>query len=304
MPSSNSHTPGHDDLLMFDDPGALRPVDQAPATLDRTILGIPDENDEYTRGLIFSFDPSTGQPSTSEESEDPIHASTHEPSISSNNTGSTIVYTPQSGSDVPAGSHSHVVSPKSVRSSDSGSSQGKADRPSPPSISGCATFGTSTASASPGFAMEGVIWPAAEALPSQAGDMNLDQDDINFLQGEMQKTEQVVIQRKGTRLTRRPKSGGTRHDPIGSKASINREKKKLMRQIGVCLPCMVNHEQVSRCLICSFQRLIRSHSKCDPDPGPKCPKCIASKIQKTPCVRPHLSEAMIYRKGNKFRKDI
>ena len=253
MLSSNSHTFGHDDLLIFDDPGALRPVHQAPTTLDRTILGIPDENDEYTRGLIFSFDPSTGQPSTqstSEESEDPFDV-THEPSISSNHTGSHIVYTPQSGSDFPVGLHSQVVSPKSIGTSDSGSCQGKADRPSPPSTSACATFGTSTAPASPGSAMEGEIMPTAEPIPLSPVDLTLGEDDFHFLRSEMQRTERVVSQRKRTRLTKRPKSGGTRHDPMGPRVSINREKSKLMRQIGVCLPCLVNHEPVSRCLICS-----------------------------------------------------
>ena len=267
MPPSNQHTTtsGHADLLLnLDDPSPFRPVDQEPATLDRTILGIPNENDEYTRGLTFLFDLSTGQPSvhsTSEESEDPIETSRYEPSISSNNTGSRIVYTPQSGSDLPADLHSQVVSPRSVGSSDGGSCHGKADRPPPSPISACATFGTSTASASAPSTMEGESLPAAESFtstdlsPVANSNINLDQDDINFLTGIMPKTKQEEgSQRTGTRTTRTSKLPGPRHDPIGPRVSpktgMDRaqmiEKAKMMRRIGVCLPCLVNHEPVSR----------------------------------------------------------
>ena len=273
MPFSKQDTSGHGDLLILDDPAPLRPVDQEPATLDRTILGIPNEDDEYTRGLNFFIDPSTGQPSVhsaSEESEDPTYPSAYEPSISSSNTGSRIVYTPQSGSDVPAGLQTQVVSPKSVGSSDGGSCHGKADRSSPPSVSACATFGSITAPASPASAMEGESQPAAATFPPMnlsstvnlldpnhlgPSNLSLDQDDINFLQGEMQKTtEEEVSQRKGMRMTRTPKSAGTRHDPMGLRVSTKTkmdkaqliEKVKMMRRIGVCLPCLVNHEPVSR----------------------------------------------------------
>ena len=272
MPFSKQDTSGHGDLLILDDPVPLRPVDQEPATLDRTILGIPNEDDEYTRGLSFFIDPSTGQPSVhsaSEESEDPTYPSAYEPSISSNNTGSRIVYTPQSGSDVPAGLHTQVVSPKSVGSSDGGSCHGKADRSSPPSVSACATSGTITAPASPASGMEGDSLPVAESFtptnlsssinlldPNHFGsDMSYNQDDFKFLEGIMPKTAQEEgSQRKGTRTTRTPKLPGPRHDPIGprvpTKTKMDKaqliEKVKMMRRLGVCLPCLVNHEPVSR----------------------------------------------------------
>ena len=260
MPSSNQHTSGHSDLLFFDGPGALRPVDQEPTTVDRGIFGIPNEDDEYTRGLTFIYDPSTGQPSapsTSEESEDLINTSPHKFSISSDNTGSRIVYTPQSGSDDPTDLHSQVVSPKSVGSSDSGSCQDKANRPPPHSVSARATSGTITAPASPANLTPISMSLAFNSLPSDdpgPSNLNLDQDDFKFLEDEIQKTkEEEVSQRKGPRMTRTPKSAGSRHDPMGPRGSTRTgmdkaqliEKTKLMRRLGVCLPCLVNHEPVS-----------------------------------------------------------
>ena len=255
--------------MNLDEPGALRPDDQEPATLDRTILGIPNEDDEYTRGLTFFIDPSTGQPSapsTSEESEDPVPVSPYEPSVSSDNTGSRIVYTPQSDSDVPVDLHSQVVSPKSARSSDSGSCQGKADRSPLPSVSACAAAGTVTAPASPTSAMEGDFQLAAASstptnlsvtvnllAPNDLGP--LDRDDIEFLENEMNRSlEEQASQRRGMRMTRTQRSGRTRHDPIGPRGTTRTgtdraqliEKTKMMRRLGVCLPCLVNHEPVSR----------------------------------------------------------
>ena len=274
MPFSNQHPSGYGDLLSLDDTGPLSAVDEEPATLDRTILGIPNDHDEYNRGLTFFFDPSTGQPSVQSKSEEPkcpVETSQYEPSMSSNQTGSRIVYTPQSDSDVPAALHSQVVSPQPVRSSDCGSSDGgschgTADRPHPPSGSACATFGTNTTSGSTASTMEGELLPGADSIsptnlslafslpleysgPSEK--MSLDQDDFNFLGCIMSNTNQEeVSQRKGTRMTRTPKSTGTRHDPIGQRVSnktgMDREKAKMMRRIGVCLPCLVNHEPVSR----------------------------------------------------------
>ena len=267
MPSSNQQPSGYGDLLSLDDTGALRAVDEEPATLDRTILGIPNDHDEYNRGLTFFFDPSTGQPSvhsTSEEPEDPVKNSPYESSMSSNHTGSRIVYTPQSGSDVPAGLHSQVVSPQPARSSDCGSSHGgschgTADRPQPPSVSACATFGTNTTSASTASTMESFsptnLSPLDNLLvPEYSGSfetMSLDQDDFKYLECIMPKPyQEEASQKKGTRTTRTPKSAGTRPDPMGirlsNKTGMDRAKAKMMRRIGVCLPCLVNHEPVSR----------------------------------------------------------
>ena len=272
MSFSNQHTPGYGDLVILDGPGTLRPVNQESATLDRTILGIPSENDEYTRCLTF-YNPSTAQPSvhlTTEEFEDPIKTAPYEPSISSDNTGSRIVYTPQSGSDVPAGLHSQILSPRSVGSfeggsSDGGSCHGKAERPHSPSVSACATFGTSSTPASLASAMDGNLMLAAESFAqtdlSPAVNLpfrehsNFNQDDFNYLGLIMKKEEEEKMsQRKGTRKTRRPRSAGTRHDPMGPRVSTRTgmdraqsiEKTKMMRQLGVCLPCLVNHEPVSR----------------------------------------------------------
>ena len=248
--------------MSLEEPGALMPGDQEPGTLDRTILGIPNEDDEYTRGLIFFYDPSTGQPSapsTSEESEDPVNASPYEPSVSSDNTGSRIVYTPQSDSYVPVDLHSQDVSPISVRSSESASCQGKADRSPLPSESDCATTGSATAPASPTSVMEVDSQPAAASSTtmdlSLTVNMSLDQNDIEFLEDVMKKSmEEKETQRKGLRMTRTQKSGRARHNPIGLRGSTKTdtekaqliEKTKMMRQIGVCLPCLVNHEPVSR----------------------------------------------------------
>lgn len=266
MPYSTLRTSRHGDSLTLDDPDPLSPSDQESATLDidRTIFGIPNENDEFTRGLNFFFDPSTGQPSihsTSEESEDLVETSPYEPSMSSNNTGSHIIYTPQSGSDGPAELHSRVVSPRSVGSSDGGSCHGTTDHPHPPSVSACATFGTSTASASPlsASAMDvdslSVAESSTQTNMSPAVNLTFSEhygpDDINYLQGLML---EEGSQKKGPRTTRTPKSTATRHDPMGPRASTKTgmdraqiiEKAKMMRRLGVCLPCLVNHEPVSR----------------------------------------------------------
>ena len=274
MPYSDQRTSGNGDFLTLDDPDPLtyndqeQEQEQEPATHDRTILGIPNENDEFTRGLNFLFDPSTGQPSIhsmSEESEDHIvQTSPYEPSMSSTNTGSHIVYTPQSGSDVPAELHSPVVSPQSVGSSESGSCHGTADYPHPPSVSACATLGTSTASASPPSTVDEDSFSAAESSTqtnmSRAVNLTVSehfgQEDYNYLR-DLMTEEADVPQRKGTRMTRTPKPAGTRHDPMGPRVSTRTgmdraqiiEKAKMMRRLGVCLPCLVNHEPVSRRLI-------------------------------------------------------
>ena len=278
MPFSHQHTPWYYDPQRASDPGTLGQLNQMPSNVNRTILGIPADDDEYTRGLIF-FDPSIGQSSTlsrSEESEDPRETPPYEPSQSSNNTSSRKVYTPQSDSDNSAGFIHRALSSQSGGSADGESGLSQAEHPHPPSVSVCATFGTSDAASSPKSFVERDDQPTAENFsattmsspvnlwfsgypgPSEhtsnirAG-FNLEQDDIDYLENMMSQDTRYdsVHQRRGSRTTRTPKAAGPRLDPMGLRAStksrIDRaqiEKVKMMRRIGVCLPCLVNHEPV------------------------------------------------------------
>ena len=155
---------------------SARTPERVTPKFDRSIIGIPSENDEYTRGLTF-FDPFTGVPSvhlTSEGSEDlsesladvpsrlsnnpgiilspertqsslyPCESPPYEPSRSSNNSSSRKVFTPQSASDFSGGLHPRLTSPKSVISSDSESSN-RVSNVLHTSVSACASAGDSEA---------------------------------------------------------------------------------------------------------------------------------------------------------------
>ena len=314
MPPSNQQSPAHKELLGPANPVALRPHDRVSFDFDRSIIGIPAENDEFNRGLKFYFDPSTGQPSvhsTSEESEVLGETPPYEPSRSSDNTTSCKINTPQSVSDIPGGLQPQAVELTSVEFSDGESSECGADHPYPPSVSAGASVGAIEAAPSPETlqeatnlltagsstvtAMSPTFGPSVdtpsdplEDTSGPRGVINIDQNDVGFLERimraplsaqmdlvhalfgqsiapphpESQSSEakhlevpQRTLRHTRTVAVRKPKSPRARLDPMGPRPT-NRDttdkaktEKAKMRLIGVCLPCLVNHERV-----CSFQK--------------------------------------------------
>ena len=314
MPFSKQQTPVNPDPPNPADFQTLRPLNAVSSDFDRSILGIPAEDDEFTRGLIFSFDPSTGLPSvssTSQESEDPVEGSRYEPSRSSNNTSSlnvfTPIFTPQSVSDASSGLHPRSAPSQSGGSSDCGSSVHEADDIQSLSVSIKVTAGTSEAACSPKpiqtlthlpmagvqppSTMSPVVHPSSAehfVIPEDVSDprmvIDIGPNDIRYLaqiirredpsrpgylaqaldpmdlmddqispqpesaegskQGEIHETI-----RKHTKAVSKRKKRVTqpKHHPKGRRPSDKdaNENVKLMRQIGVCLPCLVNHEHVS-----------------------------------------------------------
>ena len=210
---------------------------------DRSILGIPSEDDEFTRGLIFSFDPTTGQPSvasTSQGSEGLGERLSGEASRSSHKTSSPKVFTPQSVSDATSSLHPQIASPRSVESFDRGSPRRELHCPHTLSVSACASAGTSSAAASPVSSQTPTHLPAVDSygattmLPSvnsfvnepwgNHGSMLDPRTIIDCNEDDFAKLEDILNQEDPSRAAER----GT-----------------LMRQLGVCLPCLVNHERVS-----------------------------------------------------------
>lgn len=314
MPSSNQQTPASPELLGPTVSSTLRPLDGVSSNFDRSRLGIPAEDDEFTRGLTFFFDPSTGQssvPSPSQEFVDPDEASPYGPSPASTGTSSRKVFTPQSVSDDLHGLHPRMDSSKSVGITDSGSSDEGVDHPHPPLICARASTGMSHAALSP-LAIQTPIHLPPEGshtvttmslapnlpIPEPFGPLedtsnprriiNLDPNDLACLEEIMslegpsrrgnpagaldpmdlmndqisrsvappnsesvqrsKKEDGEVQQRIGTKrgamVIRTPKVSRPPPDPTGRRASTKDAKAK-MRDIGSCLPCLVNHEQVS-----------------------------------------------------------
>ena len=291
------------------------PVDAAPSDFDRSILGIPAEDDEFSRGLIFSFDPSTGLPSvpsTSEESEDPDGNHTYELSHPSNNTSSVKIFTPQSVSDASSGLHPRSASAQSVGSSDGGSSVNEADELQSLPISLKVAVGASEAASSTKVTQTPTYLPMigvqststkSLAVTSSSSDhsgklesMNDPRVIINIGPNDIEYLEKILRQEDPSRLgipaqaldpmdlvddsigpsttsLQRELANGSKYGKIhtsagshtgaGSKGKgrvsqashklkcrrpsdqYDKEHLKLMRQIGVCLPCLVNHEHVS-----------------------------------------------------------
>ena len=323
MPIPTQLSPAHNHLLKSANPSSLTPLDPVSSNFDRSILGIPAENDEYTRGLTFFFDPSTGQPSvtsTSEESEDPGVTPPYDPSRSSNDTSSRKVNTPQSPSDTPGSLHPQAVSSKSAGSSDGESSDPGAGRLRPRSMSAHTSAETSEAATSPkstdipknmptsgnlttmspivDLSTPGPFGPA-EDMSNPRAMIELDQNDFDYLGKVMNQQDssrqgdwtrlpapmdlvdaqidqsisplqsdlargsgpcyEEIPQRTGPYTTtvavRTPKSSRPRLNPMGPQVSTRDatekaksiEMAKLMRGIGVWLPCLVNHEPVSTC---------------------------------------------------------
>ena len=311
MPPSNQQSPAHKELLSPANPVALKPHDRVSSDFDRSRLGIPAENDEFNRGLIFFFDPSTGQPSvhsTSEDSEVPGETPPYEPSRSSDHSSSCKINTPQSVSDIPGGLQHRAVASTSVGLSDGESSECGADHPYSPSVSARAFVGAIEAPPSPETiqeatslltagsstvtAMSPTLGPSLAEASDPLGDMSgaqaiihINQNDVGFLEKimsaplsdqmdllhnltgqsiapphtESQSSEarhvevhQVTLRHTTRVAGRKPKSPRPRLDPMGPRVTTRDttdkaklEKARLMRQIGVCLPCLVNHEKVS-----------------------------------------------------------
>lgn len=314
MSFSHQHTIVHNDRLSPPNRSTFSPLDQVPSSIDRSILGIPAEDDEFTRGLTFFIDPSTGQPSvcsTSEESKDTIMTPSYEPSPSSNNTSSGNVNTPQSASDASGGLQPWVASPRSVGSSGGESFDSGANQPHPRSVSVRSSFDAIEAEPSPrSFRKPGspsieenptaTMQSPAVGLPdSELSDLvrgmrdpqkiiELEPNDIMFVEELIRmehKNPSMALEgpqneqsfglshpnlaqgpksnyegtprRRGTDTTaivvRTPRASRPRPNPMEPRVltkdtkdkAKSIEKVKLMRKIGVCLPCLVNHEPVS-----------------------------------------------------------
>ena len=319
MPFSKQQIPVNPDPPEPDDSSTLRPLNAVSSEFDRSIIGIPAEDDEFTRGLIFSFDPSTGLPSvssTSQESEHEVEGSPYEPSRSSNNTSSlnilTPMFTPQSVSEASSGLHPRSAPSQSGGSSDGGSSVHDANDIQSLSVSLQVTAGTSEAACSPNLnptltnlpvacvqppsTMSPVVHPSSSEYFDIVEDVNdprmvidIDPNDIEFLaeiirrggpsrpgysaqaldlmdltdaqisqtttspqphlaEGSKQReTHESIGRRTRVVSNRNERVSQPNHHPRGRRASNKDETEnvKLMRQIGVCLPCLVNHEHVS-----------------------------------------------------------
>ena len=318
MPFSYQQIPTMSNFLSETEYSLLQPPDAVPPMLNRCFIGIPAENDEYTRGLNFFFDPSTGQPSVhsaSEESENQIESPAYQHSQSSNNTSSHIVLTPKSTSDSSDEPRPRTMSHGSGRSSESGLYDRDAMSQHCPSVSARASAGTSEAAhslAAYSPALSQVLVHMPTMAQSPAATMSPDTDlsmsnpfdpiedmkdprdiidigpsDVEYLQairisgtpsgighqaqmfnpmhlvnaqingsmvphhpvsaqvlratsnGAGQKTD--IHQRQ---MAIRSKRGSRpRNTGVSNKAAM--EKSKKMRQLGSCLPCLVNHEPVS-----------------------------------------------------------
>ena len=322
MSFSNQQTPAHPDLQKHVSSSTFRSLDAVPLKFDRSILGIPAEDNDFTRGLRLPFVLSTGQrsvPSTSQEFEDPVETSPYEPSQSSNNNSSHKILTPQSVSDASDGLHPRVSSSRSVASSDGASPVHEADGSHIWSISVQASADTSDAASSaiiiqtPTHLSTAGIYTATTMSPTVDSpypisfgpleDMDdpkaiidIDGTDVKWLEEKMglenptqlgspaqasdpmdldnQVSQPIapspseIAQGSKEKHRRVPQSTGaqtravaknkrrasrSKPNPTGPPASTqdatekpkSSERVRMMRKIGVCLPCLVNHEQVS-----------------------------------------------------------
>ena len=311
MPFSNQQIPAMSNLLDETESSILQPPEAVFPALNRCFLGIPAESDEFSRGLVFLFDPSTGQPSVHsprEESMDRGGSPAYQHSQSSNNTSSHKIFTPQSTSGSSDGQHPRVVSPRSSRSSESETHNRDAIRQRRPSVSARASAGASEAVLSPTLSQASVHMPMTAESPAATMSPDLDlsmpepfdpiedmkdpRDIINMGPSDFQDLEEIMRIPSGLghrtqmlyemplvnahtndsmalhhsqlihglkptsreasqrteyhqkKLAIRSKRASRSRDPRGMTKDA-REKSKVIRQIGSCLPCLVNHEQVS-----------------------------------------------------------
>lgn len=319
MPFSNPQTLANPDLTDFSTPTTL---DGVSSGLDRTILGIPRDDDEYTRGMNAFFNPSSGQPSvhsTSEEYEGLKNTPPYEPSHSSNSSGSYHMLTPESVCETSVGIHPRAVPLRFVESFQGQQCDDDAHRSNLSFASARATAGTNITTRSPvtvhtpthmsmeGFCSANAMLPAVDSLvfrfanpPEDMNDpqsiiridsndiMNLEEimsHDLSFqvdtvvpesdlldavddqtsqstappqsdtIQGSKRKHEEVdrKVERRKRPAAKLPHCiPRLQHDTTEAQgtfgdATDKAARTKLMRKLGVCLPCLVNHEPVSIC---------------------------------------------------------
>ena len=313
MSFSNQQIPAMSNVLDETESSILQPSVAVFPALNRRFLGIPAESDDFSRGLIFLFDPSTGQPSVHSPREGSVDGGgspAYQHSQSSNNTSSHKVFTPQSTSGSTDGPHPRVVSPRSGRSSESESHDRDAIRQQRPSVSARASAGASEAVLSPALSQASVHMPmTAESPPATMSpdvdlsmsepfdpieDMKDPRDIINIGPSEVQDLEEIMqsgilggLGHRAQMLYEMPLANAQINDSMAlhhsqlvqglqptSREAVQRteyhrrrlairskrasrsresrgmtkdarEKAREIRRIGSCLPCLVNHEQVS-----------------------------------------------------------
>lgn len=280
---------------------------------ERSLIGIPPADpDEHDRGLIFSYDPWTGQPSQTSASEGSeveyaVPEDSFEASTSDYSTSLPQVMTPQSNLDVP-----RMDDPQSRLNGSSLSSASRLDVPYTPSASRPASVGSHGVQSSSillqahsrSWTSDGrtppPLSPAAEITSSDLIDplvgindprntIILNQDDIDFLQplmaqeghGQPHNSDDGVsaLHDRGQnrrhdspysrklaekRKTKKKESRNSKFDPSAlvirprndprsqivkkerrALTENERERARLLREIGVCLRCLWNHEPVS-----------------------------------------------------------
>ena len=297
MSFSNQQTRAHSNLTNPAYSTTFTSLDRVSSTFDRSILGILNDNDEFNRPLALVTDRPTGQSSVQSMSEDSGAQSecpAYDPSLSSNNTNSQKVFTPQSVSDASGSLHPRIASSRSGGSSDGGYSDCSVANGHSPSLFTHASAGASQAAPSPissqtpiELPLAGICTPSAmslaldepffgpfdpfERMTDAQPILELNEDDLRFLKERMDadKSSRVgipaqlsdrmnvlLVQRpRGdsfnlpTRTQRVPRSKAKqRRQQVSSRNAVEKAKatehSRLIRQIGSCLPCLVNHEQV------------------------------------------------------------
>ena len=291
-------------------------LDRMTSNFDRSILGIPNEHDEFSRDLTLSTDGNIGRPSLpamSEESGAACESPPYDPSQSSNNTSSQIVFTPQSISDTSGGPHLQITPSRSGGSPGAGlSDQGSYGEQSP-SLSARASAGAAQAAPSPTpsqtpthLCLAGVSTPTmtslssdermsdlfglSEPITASRTPITLNVDDLRYLEEEMARSQVENLARPSSQMDAQvdqrapPLSevthaseashgngpqrrrdnrsnlvirtrGALRSRPTRTRQQLVErsavekakaiEHARLMREIGSCLPCLVNHEHVS-----------------------------------------------------------
>lgn len=288
MPYSGHQTPAKKDPPNPADLSFSRPAGPASSDFDRSILGIPAEDDAFSRALISSFDSSTrlpSVPSKSQESEDPSGHPAYGLSHPSNNTSSVRILTPQSTSDASSSLHPRSAPAQSVGSSDGGYSVNGAEELQSLSISLKVATGASEAASSTELTQVQTYLPMTGGQLTSTNSLavhpsvsehsgNLDRmndprviidigpNDIEYLTNIMRQEDpgrlgipaqaldpMDLVDDSISQSTTLPRERVSRpsHNLRARRPSSKdeREKMKLMRQIGVCLPCLVNHEHVS-----------------------------------------------------------
>lgn len=147
MSSSDQQINARQYLLSPDNLNFWRSLDGATQMADRAFIGIPAEDDEYTRALFFPIDPSPGErsmPFSSQESDQFDEANSYDASESGTGDVACPVFTPPSSSDAPVRSQPQIMLNGSRNSSTRGAGSLQT-----PSASGSASLGPSQGMGSP-----------------------------------------------------------------------------------------------------------------------------------------------------------